>query len=156
MTTTKLSSCSSRSTICFHGSASLIGKPTARTLLPNESTIHTDSTNPRTEHLNANRMLRARKMATYVAEKLEPPDPNVEPDPDAMRADAYIDLLCNNQLLAPKTTLAWMKSHIWRGGGEMVIQYKANGQKRIVPTANDLIYVGQAAEEQKQNIGTAI
>ena len=95
-------------------------------------------------------MLRARKIAVYIADKLEPADPNVDPEPDALRPEAYIDLYCNNQLLTPKTTLAWMKAHIWRGGApEMVINYKANGRKRIVPTGPDLVYVAQPAQTSK-------
>lgn len=103
-----------------------------------------------TEHLNANRMLRARKMAAYVAEKLEPPDPQAEPDAHALRPEAYIDLYCNNKLLPPKMTLAWVRSHIWRGGGgnEMTIFYKANGRKAIVPRGTDLTYLGPAMIHQ--------
>lgn len=99
-------------------------------------------------------MLRARKMAAYIAEKLEPPDPMAEPDPNALRPDAYIDLYCNNQLLPPRTTLAWMKSHIWKGGGggEMVIQYKANGRKPITPYGKDLMYLGPAAIQRANQL----
>lgn len=108
----------------------------------------------RTEHLNANRMLRARKMAAYIAEKLEPPDPTAEPDPNALRPDAYIELYCNNQLLPPRTTLAWVKSHIWKGGGggEMIIQYKANGRKLIAPYGKDLMYLGPAAIQRANQL----
>ena len=95
-------------------------------------------------------------MASYIAEKLEPPDPNAEPDPNALRPDAYIDLYCNNQLLPPRMTLAWMKSHVWKGGsGEMVIYYKANGRKRIVPRGNELAYVGPAAIERANQLRAA-
>jgi len=46
--------------------------------------------------LNANRMLRARKIMTYIADRIEPqPDP---PDPDAMKAEEYLELYCHDQV----------------------------------------------------------
>lgn len=119
-------------------------------LLPWENELPWICKPDKTEHLNANRMLRARKMAAYVAEKLEPPDPDAEPDPQALRPEAYIDLYCNNKLLPPKMTLAWVRSHIWRGGGgnEMTIFYKANGRKPIVPRGTDLTFLGPAMIHQ--------
>lgn len=123
------------------------------------------SNSHRTEHLNANRMLRARKMAAYVADKLEPADASVEADPNAIRPDAYLDLYCNNVLLGPKTTLAWMKGQLWKSSqGEMIIHYKANGQKSIKPYGKELFYLnntsntgqrvpGGEEEKKKQNDG---
>jgi WD repeat-containing protein 48 len=35
------------------------------------------------------------------------------------------------QLLAPTMTLASIRAHIWRGGGDVVLYYKANGRKEI-------------------------
>jgi len=46
--------------------------------------------------LNANRMLRARKIMAYVAERIEP-QPE-KPDPDAMKPEEYLELYCNNQV----------------------------------------------------------
>lgn len=46
--------------------------------------------------LNANRMLRARKIMTYIADRIEPqPDP---PDPDAMKAEEYLELYCHDHV----------------------------------------------------------
>jgi len=46
--------------------------------------------------LNANRMLRARKIMGYVAERIEPP--TAEPEEGAMRPEEYLELYCNNQV----------------------------------------------------------
>lgn len=54
------------------------------------------------------------------------------------------------QLLPLKMTLATLRTHVWRGGNDVVLHYKANGRKEIpIPPpqpAND------GAEE---NTGTA-
>ncbi|WPH04522.1 Hypothetical protein R9X50_00741400 [Acrodontium crateriforme] len=85
--------------------------------------------------LNANRMLRARKILAYVAERIEPapaPLANGEPDPNAMRPEEYLELYCQNQLVPPTMSLATIRSHLWRGGGDIVLFYKANGRKPIL------------------------
>ena len=46
--------------------------------------------------LNANRMLRAKKILAYVAERIES-QPEL-PDPDALRAEEYLELYCHNQV----------------------------------------------------------
>lgn len=46
--------------------------------------------------LNANRMLRARKILSYVAERIEPA-PEKE-DPDALKPEEYLELYCQNQV----------------------------------------------------------
>ena len=51
----------------------------------------------RNARLNANRMLRARKILGYVAERIEPQ--SAEPDPDAMKPEEYLELYCQNQVL---------------------------------------------------------
>lgn len=49
-----------------------------------------------TERLNANRMLRARKILAYVAERLEPQTEQVGP-PDLKPQD-YLELYCQGQV----------------------------------------------------------
>ncbi|KAF2084420.1 hypothetical protein K490DRAFT_49227, partial [Saccharata proteae CBS 121410] len=79
--------------------------------------------------LNANRMLRARKIMGYVAERIEPMPEH--PDPDALKPEEYLELYCQNQLIPPTMTLATIRTHVWRGGGDVLLYYKANGRKEI-------------------------
>jgi len=79
--------------------------------------------------LNANRMLRAKKILAYVAERIEAAPEH--PAPDALRPEEYLDLYCHDQLVPPNTTLATLRVHIWRTGGDVVLYYKANGKKPI-------------------------
>ncbi|KFA61637.1 hypothetical protein S40285_06216 [Stachybotrys chlorohalonatus IBT 40285] len=81
--------------------------------------------------LNANRMLRVKKILAYVAERIEP-QPE-EPDPDALRPEEYLELYCNDQLLENTMTLATLRAHVWKGGNDIVLHYKANGRKVIEP-----------------------
>ncbi|KAK5129332.1 hypothetical protein LTR08_003590 [Meristemomyces frigidus] len=82
--------------------------------------------------LNANRMLRTKKILAYVAERIEPQQPEAESDPNAMRPDEYLELWCQNQIVPVTMTLATIRSHLWRGGGDIILYYKANGKKEIL------------------------
>ena len=46
--------------------------------------------------LTANRMLRAKKILAYVAERIETPPS--EPNPDALKGEEYLELYCQNQV----------------------------------------------------------
>lgn len=35
------------------------------------------------------------------------------------------------QLISPTMTLASIRAHVWRGGGDVLLYYKANGKKEI-------------------------
>lgn len=51
--------------------------------------------------LNANRMLRAKKILAYVAERIEPgpaPGQLEQPDPNALKPEEYLELWCQNQV----------------------------------------------------------
>ena len=48
--------------------------------------------------LNANRMLRTKKILAYVAERIEPQRLQEEQDPGALRPDEYLELWCQNQV----------------------------------------------------------
>ncbi|CAK4033751.1 related to WD repeat-containing 48 [Lecanosticta acicola] len=84
--------------------------------------------------LNANRMLRARKIMGYVAERIEPAhaEGEVSGDGKVWRPEEYLELWCQNQLVPPTMTLMTIRSHLWRGGGDVVLYYQANGRKPIV------------------------
>ncbi|CCC07315.1 hypothetical protein SMACR_02324 [Sordaria macrospora] len=82
--------------------------------------------------LNANRMLRVRKILAYVAERIDPPADPENPDPDAMKPEEYLELYCNEQLLPNTMSLATLRAHVWKGGNDIVLHYKANGKKEIL------------------------
>ncbi|KAI1381405.1 WD40 repeat-like protein [Hypoxylon crocopeplum] len=79
--------------------------------------------------LNANRMLRVKKILAYVAERIDPQ--SEEPEPGALKPEEYLELYCNDQLLPNTMSLATLRAHIWKGGNDVVLYYKANGRKEI-------------------------
>ncbi|OIW25796.1 WD40 repeat-like protein [Coniochaeta ligniaria NRRL 30616] len=81
--------------------------------------------------LNANRMLRVKKILAYVAERIDPPADPEHPDPDALKPEEYLELYCNEQLLPITMSLATLRAHVWKGGNDIVLYYKANGRKEI-------------------------
>ncbi|PSR97340.1 WD repeat protein-like protein [Coniella lustricola] len=97
--------------------------------------------------LNANRMLRVKKILAYVAERIDPTmaptaegeeDNQPEPDPDALKPEEYLELYCNEQLLPHSMTLATLRAYIWKGGNDVVLYYKDNGKKEIPRAAPEL------------------
>ncbi|OAA44307.1 WD repeat protein [Metarhizium rileyi] len=81
--------------------------------------------------LNANRMLRVKKILAYVAERIEEVPEGAEPD--ALLPEEYLELYCNDQLLDPLMSLATIRTHVWKSGNDVVLYYKANGRKEIMP-----------------------
>ncbi|KAI1388425.1 WD40 repeat-like protein [Hypoxylon trugodes] len=79
--------------------------------------------------LNANRMLRVKKILAYVAERIDPQ--TEEPQPGALKPEEYLELYCNEQLLPITMSLATLRAHVWKGGSDVVLYYKANGRKEI-------------------------
>lgn len=103
-------------------------------------------------------MLRARKILAYVAERIEPAsapappqapadpdDPFADPIPEPLRPEHYLELYCNNQLIPAKMTLATIRAHVWRGGGDILLYYRANGRKAILHAP-----VGTAEEQERE------
>jgi len=101
--------------------------------------------------LNANRMLRAKKILAYVAERIEPGLEEEEKE-GALKPEEYLELYCHNQvcvglppllfaqdgeanvhsqIVPPNMTLATVRSSMWRGGGDVLLYYKSNGRKEI-------------------------
>ncbi|KAK2627953.1 hypothetical protein QTJ16_002599 [Diplocarpon rosae] len=82
--------------------------------------------------LNANRMLRVKKILAYVAERVEAvPE---EPDPNALRPEEYLELYCYDQASSKfhvLMSLATLRAHIWKGGADVMLYYKSNGRKHI-------------------------
>lgn len=48
--------------------------------------------------LNANRMLRARKILSYIAERIEPAPTKEEAEAGVMKPEEYLELYCQNQV----------------------------------------------------------
>lgn len=110
-------------------------------------------------------MLRAKKILAYVAERVEAPaaEPEANPmrveeylelychDQVSTSPDTFFllimlhkeadPLLCSfpfllwRQLVPPNMTLATLRTHVWRTGGDVALSYKANGRKVIVPAS---------------------
>lgn len=97
--------------------------------------------------LNANRMLRVKKILAYVAERIDPQDTD-NPDPDALKPEEYLELYCNDQLLPINMSLATLRTHIWKGGNDIMLFYKANGRKEIpIPPPEPVVPEGTAVTE---------
>ncbi|CEL03262.1 Putative WD repeat protein (AFU_orthologue; AFUA_5G11870) [Aspergillus calidoustus] len=79
--------------------------------------------------LNANRMLRAKKILAYVSERIE--EATGDPMQDMMKPEEYLELYCQHTLIPSNMTLATIRAHLWRTGGDMVLHYKSNGKKEI-------------------------
>ena len=95
--------------------------------------------------MNANRMLRAKKICGYVAERIETL-PQIEAD--GLKPEEYLELICQGQvrqmnqdnsskliMLTPvqvidqNITLATLRAHVWKSGGDVVLYYRSNGRK---------------------------
>ncbi|KAI4185251.1 MAG: hypothetical protein L6R41_004234 [Letrouitia leprolyta] len=81
----------------------------------------------RNTRLNANRMLRAKKICAYVTERIEPQAAHA--DPNALKPEEYLDLYCQDKLVPPNTTLGTLRAHIWKMGGDVILYYRSNGRK---------------------------
>jgi WD repeat-containing protein 48 len=89
-------------------------------------------------------MLRAKKIVTYVAERIEQPPGPEKTEADAMRPEEYLELYCQGQKVDVNMTLASLRVHVWRTGGDVILYYKSNGKKQLklphpaaVPTSEE-------------------
>lgn len=69
--------------------------------------------------LLANRMLRVRKLLQYVAEKLKVED------------ESSLELLCGDTILTPTMTLAAIRQHILKTGGDIPLCYRLKDENTI-------------------------
>lgn len=69
--------------------------------------------------LNAYRMLRAKKILGYVEEKLD-----VSEKEKRGKAEDWLELLCQGQVLDNVYTLATIRARIWRQGGDVLLLYR--------------------------------
>ncbi|KAL9599496.1 MAG: hypothetical protein Q9219_003835 [cf. Caloplaca sp. 3 TL-2023] len=96
-------------------------------LLPYQDQLPSIASADGNSRLNANRMLRAKKICAYVAERIEPQP--THPHPNALKPEEYLELYCQDKLVSLNTTLATLRAHIWKTGGDVVLYYKSNGKK---------------------------
>jgi hypothetical protein len=88
-------------------------------------------------HLCANRMLRIRKVISYIVDKLnlsKTPKINkasslslsdlITSSIDGIKAENWIEVLCNNEVLDPTVTLATCKNYYQKTGGEVILLYR--------------------------------
>ena len=71
-------------------------------------------------------MLRAKKVVAYVTERI---DPDGFLDPEHPRPEEYIDLYCQDRPVPPDMTLATVRAHVWKTGGDVLLYYRGNGRK---------------------------
>lgn len=50
---------------------------------------------------------------------------------DQLKPEEYLELYCQGQKVDPNTTLATLRVHVWRTGGDVVLFYKSNGKKKL-------------------------
>ena len=93
-------------------------------------------------------MLRARKILAYVAERIEPAEPESAENAEALKPQDYLELWCNNQQIPPKMTLATIRAQVWRSSGDVMLYYKANGRKQILHAPQPSQQVSIAARDE--------
>ncbi|EWC45391.1 hypothetical protein DRE_00790 [Drechslerella stenobrocha 248] len=82
--------------------------------------------------LNANRMLRARKIVTYIYDRLDPlpaqaGGPGTDFGEERRRPDEWLELMVKDEIIPLNMTLATMKAHVWRTGGDVTVHYRIKG-----------------------------
>ncbi|KAL4968796.1 uncharacterized protein BDV14DRAFT_187564 [Aspergillus stella-maris] len=114
---------------------------------PETPTVNGTSNN----RLNANRMLRAKKILAYISERIE--EPTGDPAQDSLKPEDYLELYCNDNLITPNMTLATIKANHWRTNGDMILTYKSNGKKalRILGSAQGFALSKPAEAQPPQN-----
>lgn len=91
-------------------------------LRPHESSNLPELPGGAHNRLLANRVLRVRKLAQYVVDRLKSED---EKAYGHLQADS-IELLCGETALGPTTTLATIKQRILKSSGDVPLTYRFN------------------------------
>ena len=90
-------------------------------------------------------MLRAKKVLAYVAERIE--NPSEQPNPEVVKPEDYLELYCQDQIVPHNTTLATLRAHIWKAGGDVILYYKSNGRRPELEERERIRKVKAAADE---------
>lgn len=109
----------------------------------------------KSSRLNANRMLRAKKISAYVTERLQPPYmqhhyiPLVREGEEPYKPEDILELICHDQVyiilfstyvpslclssqvVPPSMTLATIRSHVWKSHGDVVLLYRLKGNTEV-------------------------
>ncbi|KAI5807257.1 hypothetical protein DFH27DRAFT_590196 [Peziza echinospora] len=98
--------------------------------------------------LNANRMLRARRIMAYISERLPiehypegaivPPAAGVPTDgappkhvEPSLKPEDWLELLCHEQLVPMNMTLATLKGHVWKNAGDVMIYFRRKDWREV-------------------------
>ena len=96
-------------------------------------------------------MLRAKKVLAYVAERIEAPSeqPDLIPEDD-------LELYCQDQLVAHNTTLATLRAHVWKAGGDVILYYKSSGRRPELEERERVKKENAAADEGTAKTGPVL
>ena len=67
-------------------------------MAPSDQVVRDANTAKSNNRLNANRMLRARKILAYIAERIEPTPTKEELEQGVMKPEEYLEIYCQNQV----------------------------------------------------------
>ena len=99
-------------------------------------------------------MLRAKKVLAYVAERIE--SPSDQPDLEVVKPEDYLELYCQDQLVSHNTTLATLRTHFWKSGGDVILYYKSNGRRPELEERERLQKEKAGADEGTAKTGPVI
>lgn len=96
--------------------------------------------------LHANRMLRAKKIVSYVGDRL-PPDALPEGATKGIapgtgegeagtvmwvgKPEDWLELICQGQVIQPQQTLTTLRSHVWKSGGDVSLFYRRKDWREV-------------------------
>ncbi|KAF3935545.1 hypothetical protein ABW19_dt0202177 [Dactylella cylindrospora] len=111
----------------------------------------TAEVNDPNNRLNANRMLRARKIVTYIFDRLSPKPaqaggPGTDFGEEERPPEDWLELLVKDEIIPLNMTLATMKAHVWKMGGDVVVHYRIKGGEDPIPKRK----VEEVKEEEEE------
>ncbi|EPS36103.1 hypothetical protein H072_10520 [Dactylellina haptotyla CBS 200.50] len=103
--------------------------------------------------LNANRMLRARKIVTYIYDRLDPlpaqaGGPGTDFGEEKRKPEDWLELMVKDEVIPLNMTLATMKAHVWRTGGDVVVHYRIKGGEDPIERRKVVVVEEEKTEEE--------